>query len=502
MSKVYKLPMIIIGLYFLIALLGPIFTPFSPYVYDAAAFLQPSSTHWLGTNSLGQDIFSQLIYGTRTSILIGLSVAICSTFLVVVLGLLAGYFPKFDRIINGIANILLVLPNLLLILLIIAFTGSGTVQLVIILSLLSWPSYMRIVRSVVLTIKEREFVKASQLFGGNSLYILRVHILPHLGPIVKTKFILQFKTAILAEAGLAFLGLGDPNVISWGNMLQDAFSQTIIFLNSAWIWMIVPPVLLLSILTMSLAFLLEEKKKKEHSRLKKVTINEVEHESENLSAYNVNIAYENKKVLSDVSFKINSGEIVSLIGPSGSGKTTLARAMYGLLPVNNWAGDIQYEGASVRNPSFANNHYWKTCAYIYQDARSAFNPLMKLKEQFLEVGITEQQAIEVLQEVSLSKEVLEKYPHECSGGMLSRALIALAFANRPKFIIADECTSALDPILKKEIVLLIEEKVRKYNISLLFITHDIDVAYAISDRTLSIMEQKVVEESLVNAGGS
>ena len=105
----------------------------------------------------------------------------------------------------------------------------------------------------------------------------------------------------------------------------------------------------------------------------------------------------------------------------------------------------------------------------------------------------------MLEEVSLSKEVLDKYPHECSGGMLSRALIALAFANRPKFIIADECTSALDPILKKEIVLLIEEKVRKYNISLLFITHDIDVAYAISDRTLSIVEQKVVEESLVNA---
>ena len=499
MSKVYKLPLILVGVYFLIAIIGPWLTPYSPYAYDSAAFLQPSSEHWLGTNSLGQDIFSQLIYGTRTSILIGLSVATCSTILVVVLGLLAGYFPKLDRIINGIANILLVLPNLLLILLIIAFTGSGTVQLVVILSLLSWPSYMRIVRSVVLTIKEREFVKASQLFGGNSFYILRVHVLPHLTPIVKTKFILQFKAAILTEAGLAFLGLGDPNVISWGNMLQDSFSQTIIFLNSAWIWMVIPPVLLLSILTMSLAFLLEEKKEKEITKLKKIIVNQVDNEQEDLAAYNVNIAYENKKVISDVSFKITSGEIVSLIGPSGSGKTTLARAMYGLLPANNWSGDIQYEGHSVRNSSFANNHYWKTCAYIYQDARSAFNPLLKLKSQFLEVGLTEQQAIEALEEVSLSKEVLDKYPHECSGGMLSRALIALAFANRPKFIIADECTSALDPILKKEIVLLIEEKVRKYNISLLFITHDIDVAYAISDRTLSIVEQKVVEESLVNA---
>ncbi|MFJ7362902.1 ATP-binding cassette domain-containing protein [Peribacillus frigoritolerans] len=501
MNKVYKLPIIVIGMLFIVAFIGPFFVPFDPFSYDATSFLNPSANHWLGTNRLGQDILSQLIYGTRTSILIGLCIAASSTILVVVLGLLAGYFPILDKAINGVANVLLVLPNLLLILIIISFTGGGMAQLVIILSLLSWPSYMRIVRSAVLTLKEREFVKASHLFGGNSLYILRAHILPHLRPIVKTKFILTCKSAILTEAGLAFLGLGDPNFISWGSMLNEAFSQPAIFLNSSWTWIVIPPVLLLTILTMSLAFLLEEKTKKP-SKLKKVTIDTIQNEVDDLAAYHVNIAFEKKKVVSDVSFQIKSGEIVSLIGPSGSGKTTLARAMYGLLPADAWSGDIQYDGQSVRNPQFANECYWKTCAYIYQDARSAFNPLLKLKDQFLEIGITMDQSIAAVEEVSLSKDILEKYPHECSGGMLSRALIALAFANKPKFIIADECTSALDPILKKEIVLLLEEKVRAYNISLLFITHDMDVAYAISDRTLSIVEGLVEEEVLFNARGS
>lgn len=498
MQKIYKLPAIIIVLFLIVAFIGPAFVPYDPFSYDAAAYLEPSAEHWLGTSQLGQDIFSQLIYGTRTSLLIGISIAACSTFLVVVLGLLAGYFSLADKVINGVANILLVLPDLLLILLIVAFTGGGIEQLIIILSLLSWPAYMRIVRSVVLTLKERDFVKASQSFGGNHFYILRAHILPHLRPIVKTKFILTCKSAILTEAGLAFLGLGDPNVVSWGSMLNVAFSQPTIFLDSSWVWIVLPPVILLAVLTLSLTFLLEEKQPSK-VRMKKVEIHPIQGAEKDLSVHQVNISFDKKAIVNDVSFQVKRGEIVSLIGPSGSGKTTMARAMYGLLPEGVWSGDIQYDGHSVKNQDFANRHYWKTCAFIYQDARSAFNPLLKLKEQFLEVGVTMEQAIQAVEEVSLSKDILDKFPHECSGGMLSRALIALAFINKPDFIIADEPTSALDPILKKEIVQLLVEKVRAYNVSLLFITHDLDVAYAISDRVLSIENQHVEEEKLCHA---
>lgn len=498
MAKIHKLPVITLILLFIIAFIGPYFVLHNPFSYDAASYLKPSSEHWLGTNRLGQDIFSQLIYGTRTSILIGLCIAACSTFLVVVLGLLAGYFPPFDKVINGLGNILLVLPNLLLILLIISFTGGGMMQLIVILSLLSWPTYTRIVRSVVLTIKEREFVKVSQQFGANASYILRAHILPHLTPILKTKFIMQFKSAILTEAGLAFLGLGDPNVISWGSMLNTAFAEPTIFLNSSWIWIVIPPVILLIILTLSLTFLLEEKSENK-GKVKKVSIDTVENSEEGLNVCKVNISFNKKQIVNNVSFQMKDGEIVSLIGSSGSGKTSLVRAIYGLLPTDTWSGDIQFDGDSVKKKEFAGKHYWKSIAFIYQDARSAFNPLFKLKDQFLEVGITLEEAINVVEEVSLSKDILEKYPHECSGGMLSRALIALAIVKKPKLIIADESTSALDPILKKEIVELLEKIVRENNISLLFITHDLDVAYAISDRVLSIEAQQVKEERLIHA---
>lgn len=493
MKNVYKLPVITILLFFLVALMGPAWIPYDPYGYESEPFLKPSAEHWLGTSQLGEDVLSQLIVGTRTSMLVGLSIAACSTLLVVVLGLLAGYFPLADKVINSTANVLLVLPDLLLILLIVAFTGGGIIQLIVILSLLSWPGYTRIIRSAVLTLKEREYVKAARAFGGSHFYLLRAHILPHLSPIIKTKFLLTCRSAILTEAGLAFLGLGDPNVISWGSMMNVVFSQPTIFLDSSWMWIVLPPVLLLTLLTLSLTFLMEEKQPARR-KAEKIAIQPVKQLQNGLQVYKVSISFQNKDVVKDVSFQIKRGEIVSLIGPSGSGKTTLARAMYGLLPADAWSGEIQYDGHSVRRPDFARHHYWKTCAFLVQDARSAFNPLLKLKDQFLEMGITMEEAVQAVEEVALSKEILEKYPHECSGGMLSRALIALAFINQPDFIIADEPTSALDPILKKEIVSLLVEKVRRSHVSLLFITHDLDVAYAISDRIFSIKHQHVKEE--------
>ncbi len=494
MKNYYKFPLFCLAFILLLAFFGPLFSPYSAMDYGGGLLEPPSSEHWLGTNRLGQDIFSQLIYGTRTSVLIGLCIAFCSTVLSVLLGLAAGYLPKLDRFINGLANILLVLPNLLLILLVVAFTGSGVIQLVIILSLLSWPGYMRIIRSSVLTLKEREFVKASALFGGNSFYVLKSHILPQLRPIIKTKFVMTFQSAVLTEAGLAFLGLGDPNVVSWGSMLNSAFTQTSIFLTGQWVWIVLPPVILLLITTVSLAFLLEDKQKNPRKVKKQPVLSTAGEKSRDLVCYLESVTYDGRTIVENIDFTIRRGEIVSLIGPSGSGKTTIARALYGLLPEQNWAGDVTYDGESVREKSFRDKHYWKTCSFIYQDARAAFNPVLKLKEQFLETGISLEEAEKSVEEVALNKKILDKYPHECSGGMLSRALIALSLVNKPAFVIADECTSALDPILKKEIVELLEQKVRSHGISLLFITHDLDVAYAISDRIFSLGDKHLMKE--------
>ncbi|OZI12648.1 peptide ABC transporter permease [Bacillaceae bacterium SAS-127] len=490
MQTTFKFPLIMLFFMSLLALIGPSLVNEQPFTSTAASFLPPSVEHWLGTNHMGQDVWTQLLYGARTSLMVGLFVSLVSTFLSVALGLVAGYVPSLDRLINGLANMILVLPNILLILLLISFTGGGTVQLVVILGLLTWPAYMRIIRSAVFTLKEREFVKVSQMFGGSTFYILRHHLLKHIQPLIKTKFVMTFRYAILTEAGLSFLGLGDPNVVSWGKMLHEAFQQQTIFMNGSWTWLVLPPVMFLLITTVCLAFVMEshqkvQKKKKQMRDEEK----EIHHATnDRIVCQALKVAYQEDAVLKDASFSMTKGEIVSLIGPSGAGKTTIARAMYGLLPEEYWSGHIAHFGCSIRENGFAEKYYWENCAYIYQDARAAFNPVLTIKEQFIEVGVSEQEAITALEEVSLSANMLTKYPHECSGGMLSRALIALAFIHRPAFIIADECTSALDPILKKEIVTLIENKARQYQMSVLFITHDIDVAFAISDRVLRVKE--------------
>ncbi|WP_050615507.1 ATP-binding cassette domain-containing protein [Bacillus testis] len=494
MKSMYRWPLVALSVIVGMALLSPILSMHDPHAFESGSYLPPSAEYWLGTNKLGQDVWSQLLAGTRTSLWIGLLVAFFSTALSAVLGLLAGYIPWLDRLINGGANVLLVLPSLLLILLFISFTGGGMIQLVVVLSLLSWPGYMRLIRSSVLSLKEREFVKAASMFGGSPFYVLRKHLLPHIKPLMKAKFILSFRNAILTESGLAFLGLGDPNFVSWGSMLNAAFSEPSIYLSNAWAWIVLPPVLMLIITTVSLAFLMEERplKRKTAKRIKVV-----KHESEpsdGVCCEDVTVTFGQQEVVKNVTFHVQPGEIVSIIGPSGSGKTTLARAMYGLLPAYQWTGDVFYNGASVRKRDFSKKHYWQTCSFIYQDARAAFNPLLTLKEQFTELGVTEEQARQAVEQVSLPGHVLEKYPFECSGGMLSRAMIALAFLTEPDVVIADECTSTLDPILKKEIVQLLEEKVRMSRVSLIFITHDLDIAYAISDRTLRIDDHQLKEE--------
>ena len=495
----YRWPLVVLSVIIGMALLSPFLSLHDPHTFDSGAYLPPSSDHWLGTNKLGQDVWSQLLAGTRTSLLIGLLVAFFSTALSVILGLLAGYISWLDRLINGVANVLLVLPSLLLILLFISFTGGGMIQLVVVLSLLSWPGYMRLIRSSVLSLKEREFVKAASMFGGSSFYVLRKHLLPHITPFMKAKFILSFRTAILTESGLAFLGLGDPNFVSWGSMLNAAFSEPSIYLSNAWMGIVLPPVFMLIITTISLAFLMEERAIKRKKAKQVEVVKQEDKPIDGLWCEEVTVTFDQQEVVKNVVFSVKPGEIVSIIGPSGSGKTTLARAMYGLLPSHQWTGDVLYNHVSVRNSHFSKEHYWHTCSFIYQDARAAFNPLLKLKEQFMEMGVTAEQARHAVEQVSLPRHVLEKYPFECSGGMLSRAMIALAFLNEPNVVIADECTSALDPILKKEIVQLLEEKVRQSQVSLLFITHDLDIAYAISNRTYRIENHMLKEEAIAHA---
>lgn len=503
----------ILILFLAAAVFGPPLAQFEPFAIDGERFLSPSATHWLGTNSLGQDIFSGIAHGARTTLFIGLAVALLSTALSGLLGLIAGYSNRLDPLLNALANMLLVLPSLLLILIVASFTGGGTWQLILTLGLLTWPGYMRLIRASVLSLKEREFVKAAKLFRGGTFYILRRHLLPFLRPLLKTKFILSFRYAVVMEASLSFLGIGDPNVPSWGKMLQQAFNQNETWMSDAWQWTILPPVLAIMLVTLGFALMgekntigvMESRRIRDKETMAGLTTmpDELRQAGVGISANRLSVTYGERTIVHSVTFTIPAGSVTALIGESGSGKTTLARALYGLMPKELVIGNAYIAGKHIYGGDPGDSlKRWKDAAFIFQDPRSSFNPLLTIGKQFCEAipdstTIREkwQRAARALQEVQLDKRLLHSYPHELSGGMLSRALIALALLNNPAVLIADEPTSALDPIVKREVLELLATKVREQQMTLLLITHDLRAALYVADRIMTIQDGRLIDHA-------
>ncbi|WP_232699672.1 ATP-binding cassette domain-containing protein [Brevibacillus daliensis] len=515
MKRSQKIGFFILVIFVFIAIFGPMIATHTPFAIDGESMAAPSEVNWFGTNKLGQDLFSQFVYGARTTLLIGLAVALISTTLSAILGLLAGYSSKLDTLLNSIANMLMVLPSLLLILIVASFSGGGTWQLIWTLGLLTWPGYMRLIRASVLSLKEREFVKAAQLYQGNTFYIIRKHLLPFIWPLIKTKFIISFQAAVAMEASLSFLGIGDPNVPSWGKMLQDVFSQSSTLLTDSWKWTVVPPTLAILFVTTALALLGESKqdgtittaslRRKKSKVLPPVVCTAGEVASSGMSAIsvkNLSVVYGDRTIIHPLSFEVTSGNVTALIGESGSGKTTMARTLYGLLPEETVTGEAYVAGKRIyRGEGQVTLQRWLDAAYIFQDPRSSFDPLLKIGKQFYEAMLLyhtpiekREAAAQILREVQLDEAVLDCYPHELSGGMLGRALLALALVNKPSVLIADEPTSALDPIVKREVLDLLIKKVREHHMTLLLITHDLSMALHVADEILLLQDGHLVAE--------
>lgn len=226
---------------------APWFSPYSPDARVAAPFEAPSGAHWLGTNDIGQDILSELIWGSRISLLIGTISALLISLSGLVIGLLAGYLGRWwDVILMRLADVVLVLPFLPLSIILAAYLGPSFWNLVLVLALLGWARPARIVRSQVLAISVLPYVEVARVSGAQDYYILRRHIAGAVVPLVATSWIQAASSAILIESSLAFLGLGDPTQKSWGTILYYAQARSA-FLTGAWIWWVVPPGLMIAL---------------------------------------------------------------------------------------------------------------------------------------------------------------------------------------------------------------------------------------------------------------
>lgn len=239
----------------ILALFAPLISPYDPYETVAATaedvLASPSSGHLLGQDEVGRDILSSVIYGTRISLLVGGTASLITVLLGCVIGLISGYVGgRLDILLMRITDGVLVIPTLPLMLVIIAVAGRGLLNIILVVGFLTWPYTARIVRAQVFSVKERQFVMRANAIGVSHLGIVMVHILPQVLPVIFASATLDISYAIISEASLSFLGLGDPALISWGSMLNRAFLRGAVS-TGAW-WYLVPPGFLLAWVTLGL----------------------------------------------------------------------------------------------------------------------------------------------------------------------------------------------------------------------------------------------------------
>jgi peptide/nickel transport system permease protein len=232
MKQYFRSPMGVIGLLMLLlavatAVFAPWLAPYNPKerveVMPEDILAPPDAEHWLGRDDAGKDVLSLLIYGARVSLVVGFTASFMSMIIGTTVGLAAGYYGgRVGNISMRFVDFLMVIPDLPLMLVIIAVMGRGLLNIILVIGLLGWTYTARLVRSQVLTVKERQFVLRARSLGASNLRIILSHILPLVLPLIIAQAVLDISVAILAESSLAFLGLGDPTLISWGSMLNFA----------------------------------------------------------------------------------------------------------------------------------------------------------------------------------------------------------------------------------------------------------------------------------------
>jgi peptide/nickel transport system permease protein len=244
----------VLGLFLFVGVFGSVLAPDDPDASSLDILAKPSIDHWLGTTEQGSDVFSQLLVGARVSIVVGFAAAAISAVLGATVGLLGGYFGGWtDRVLDALENWFLVIPTLPLMIVLARLLDPSLTVLIAVIGLTSWAGTGRIVRAQVLTLRERAFVERARALGASDWYIIRTHVLPNTLPLIFANTVLIVAVAILSEAALAFLGLGDPTRISWGTMLENAFSSGAPSAG-AW-WYVVPPGLCITMLVLSVSIL-------------------------------------------------------------------------------------------------------------------------------------------------------------------------------------------------------------------------------------------------------
>jgi peptide/nickel transport system permease protein len=245
-----RIGLIILGLIILTAVFAPLLAPHSPTATTFTPYLNPNAVNWFGTTGNGQDVFSQVIYGTRVSLLVGVAAGAMATLVAVTLGLVAGYRPGLiDELLSFVTNLVLVIPALPLMIILAAYLQSRSVwTIVLVVGFTSWATGARVIRSQASTLRTREFVTSAVFSGERLPRVVFREILPNMTSLVAGSFMAAATAAVLAEASLEFLGLGNPGTVSWGTILYYAEQQNAL-LTGQWVLVLAPGLAIVLLMT-------------------------------------------------------------------------------------------------------------------------------------------------------------------------------------------------------------------------------------------------------------
>ena len=246
----------ITGVFFILAIFAPLIAPYGGQAISGPSLSSPTAAHLLGTNDVGQDLLSQIIWGAQTAAAVALPAAGLAMLIGLVYGGLSGLIGGWvDNLAMRVVDMFLAIPMLPLLLLVATLVGSSQVAVIFLIAAGAWPSIARVVRSQTLTLSQRGHVLAARGFGGGPLYVLRRHLAPALGPLLAANLVYWMGTAIVLQSGLAFLGLSDPTQVSWGAILNEALTHQGVFFTSEWAWWVLPAGFAIIIVCSGLAFL-------------------------------------------------------------------------------------------------------------------------------------------------------------------------------------------------------------------------------------------------------
>ena len=529
------LALVVLAIVVLAAVFGPMVAPFDENFANIDRMLAPAGgEHLLGTDSAGRDVWSRLLYGAQITLLSALLCAAVAIAIGLPAGLVAGYYDGwFDSVPSWVANLLMSLPGIIVLLSVRAAFGPTVWITMIVFGVLISPGYFRLTRTAVQSVRGELYVDAARVAGLSDVRIISRHIMS----VVRAPLIIQTAmvagVAIAVQSGLEFLGLGDPQQATWGVMLSDGF-ENIYVAPSLLVW----PALAIGLTTAAFVLLgnavrdaLEDRRPVPKAKQAKIAAEPAgdvaasapaSSEKHLLEVSHLSVGYPRADggvtlVVDDVSFHVDRGEVLAIVGESGSGKTQTAFSVLGLLPdaARIVGGTIRFDGVSTVEPgdqvvaqARLTPLRGRRISYIPQEPMSNLDSAFTIGYQLVRpmvrvLGISKAEAraraLDLLAKVGIPnpRRTFAAYPHEVSGGMAQRVLIAGAVSCEPDLVIADEPTTALDVTVQAEVLDLLREMQAELGVAIVLVTHDFGVVADLADRVAVMQNGRIVEDGPV-----